>query len=285
MNGWRFALSRRWFGYLALAVAFAVGCAGLAAWQFARRDEARTEIERVEANWDSTPRGLVAALPTLTSFDPAYKWMPVAVTGRYLTDDQLLVRGRPRDGRAGFAVLVPLQLADGSVFVVDRGWLPVGNAQDVPDVIPAAPAGTVSVVVRLKAGEPTLLGRSAPAGQIATVNLPDVASRVGKPTYTGAYGLLASEDPAPPVRPSAVAKPVADEGPHLSYAFQWVAFALMGFIGLGWAVRQEFRIRNAEDPEERARAARRKRKADAKPRTDSQIEDELLEGSSRNASG
>jgi hypothetical protein len=50
-------------------------------------------------------------------------------------------------------------------------------------------------------------------------------------------------------------------------------------------VRQEFRIRNAEDPEERARAARRKRKADAKPRTDSQIEDELLEGSSRNASG
>lgn len=281
MNGWRFAFSRRWLGYLALAVAFALACAALAAWQLARRDEARTEIARVEANWDSSPRPVAEVLPTLTSFDPAAKWMPVSLSGRYLTDDQLLVRGRPLNGRAGFEVLVPLQLADGSVFVVDRGWLPVGNAQDVPDVIPAAPSGTVWVVVRLKAGEPTLLGRSAPTGQIATVNLPDIASRVGMPTHTGAYGLMASEDPAAPARPTAVSKPVADEGPHLSYAFQWVAFALMGFVGLGWAVRQEFRIRNADDPDERDRAARRKRKTEAKPRSDSQIEDELLEGSNR----
>ncbi len=277
MNGWRFALSRRWLGYLALAVAFAVACAGLAAWQLARRNEARTEIARVEANWDSAPRPIAQVLPTLTAFDPADKWMPVAVSGRYLTDEQLLVRGRPLDGAAGFEVLVPLQLSDGSVFVVDRGWLPTGNTKDAPDNIPAAPSGVVSVVVRLKAGEPTVLGRSAPPGQIATVNLPDVASRVGKPTYTGAYGLMASEDPAPGTRPTPAAKPIADEGPHLSYAFQWVAFAIMGFVGLGWAIRQEFRIRNADDPEERDRAARRKRKADAKPRTDAQIEDDLLE--------
>lgn len=281
MNGWRFALSRRWLGYLALVVAFAVACAGLAAWQLGRRDEARAEIARVEANWDSTARPIGAVLPTLTSFDIADKWMPVAVSGRYLTDKQLLVRGRPLDGNAGFEVLVPLQLSDGTVFVVDRGWLPTGNAKDAPDTIPAAPTGIVSVVVRLKASEPTVLGRSAPAGQIATVNLPDVASRVGAPTYTGAYGLMASENPAPAVRPTAAAKPIADEGPHLSYAFQWVAFAIMGFVGLGWAIRQEFRIRNADDPEERERAARRKRKADAKPRTDAQIEDELLEQARR----
>jgi cytochrome oxidase assembly protein ShyY1 len=281
VNGWRFALSRRWLGYLALAVVFAVACAGLAAWQLARRDEARAEIARVEANWDSTPRPIGEVLPTLTAFTIADKWMPVAVSGRYLTDKQLLVRGRPLDGNAGFEVLVPLQLSDGSVFIVDRGWLPTGNTKDAPDTIPTAPAGIVSVVVRLKAGEPTVLGRSAPAGQIATVNLPDVASRVGMPTYTGAYGLMASEDPAPGTRPTPAAKPIADEGPHLSYAFQWVAFAIMGFVGLGWAIRQEFRIRNADDPDERDRAARRKRKADAKPRTDAQIEDDLLEQARR----
>ncbi len=281
MNGWRFALSRRWLGYLALAVAFAVACAGLAAWQLARRDEARAEIARVEANWDSTPRPIGDVLPTLSAFDIADKWMPVAVSGRYLTDQQLLVRGRPLDGNAGFEVLVPLQLSDGNVFVVDRGWLPTGNTKDAPDTIPAAPTGIVSVVVRLKASEPTVLGRSAPAGQIATVNLPDVASRVGKPTYTGAYGLMASENPAQATRPTPAAKPIADEGPHLSYAFQWVAFAIMGFVGLGWAIRQEFRIRNADDPEEGVRAARRKRKADAKPRTDAQIEDDLLEQARR----
>jgi cytochrome oxidase assembly protein ShyY1 len=277
MNGWRFALSRRWLGYLGLALAFAIACAGLANWQLARRDEALAEIARVDANWESTPRALTEVLPKLSSFDAADKWMPVTMSGHYLPADQLLVRGRPLDGNAGFEVLAPFRLADGTVFVVDRGWLPVGRSQDEPDTIPAAPTGEVTVVVRLKASEPTVVGRSAPAGQIATIHLPDIAERVGDPTYTGAYGVLASEDPAAATRPTAVAKPVPDEGPHLSYAFQWVAFAVMGFFGLGWAIRQEYRIRNSDDPQERKRAAARRRKAEAKPRSDAEVEDEILD--------
>lgn len=277
MKGWRFALERRWLGYLAAAVIFAIACVGLANWQLARRNEALTEIERVDVNWESTPRPLTEVLPKLTSFSDSDKWMPVTMSGRYLIADQLLVRGRPLDGNAGFEVLVPLELADGSVFIVDRGWLPAGSEQDAPDSIPAAPAGQVTVVVRLKAGEPTVLGRSAPAGQIATIYLPDIAQRVSGPIYTGAYGLLASETPAPATRPSAVSKPIPDEGPHLSYAFQWVAFALMGFFGLGWAIRQEYRIRNSEDPEQRKRADARRRKAELRPKTDAEVEDEILD--------
>lgn len=277
MKGWRFALERRWLGYLAAAVVFAIACVGLANWQLARRDEALTEIERVDVNWESTPRQLTEVLPKLTSFSDSDKWIPVTMSGRYLTDDQLLARGRPLDGNAGFEVLVPFELADGTVFIVDRGWLPAGREQDAPDSIPAAPPGEVAVVVRLKAGEPTVLGRSAPVGQIATIHLPDIAERVGEPTYTGAYGLLASETPAPPARPTAVSKPIPDEGPHLSYAFQWIAFALMGFFGLGWAIRQEYRIRNSDDPEERKRAAERRRKAEARPRSDAEVEDDILD--------
>ena len=281
MKGWRFAFSRRWVGYLALVVVFAIACAGLASWQLARRDEARTEIQRVETNWDATPLAVGDALPALDAFAPSDKWMPVTVSGHYLVDQQLLVRGRPYDGKPGFEVLVPLRMDDGTIFVVDRGWVPGGNSQDAPDAVPAAPAGEVTVVARLKASEPTLPGRSAPAGQIATINLPDIASRVNEPTYTGAYGMLDSEDPAPATRPAAVIKPVADEGPHLSYAFQWVVFGIMAFVGLGWAVRREFRIHNADDPAERERAAARRKKAAAKPLTDAQIEDELLEQSRR----
>jgi cytochrome oxidase assembly protein ShyY1 len=276
MRGWTFTLSRRWLGYLALVVVFAVACAGLAFWQLARRDEARAEITHVEKNWESPPRPLTEVLPELDSFDPADKWARVTLSGSYLVDEELLARGRPLGGNPGFEQLVPFQLEDGSVFVVDRGWLPVGNEQDEPDTDPAPPTGDVTVVVRLKAGEPTVAGRSAPEGQIATINLPAIAELVGEPTYTGAYGLLDSEDPAAD-RPRAVAKPVADEGPHLSYAFQWVVFGLMAFVGLGWAIRQEYRIRNADDPEERERAEARRRKAEAKPKSDAQIEDELLD--------
>ncbi|MBU1589168.1 MAG: SURF1 family protein [Actinobacteria bacterium] len=276
MKGWTFTLSRRWLGYLALVVVFAVACAGLAMWQLARRDEARAEITRVEQNWDSEPRPLAEVVPKLDSFDPDDKWVRVTLTGEYLVDQELLVRGRPLDGNPGFEQLVPFRLADGSVFIVDRGWLPTGNAQDLPDVDPAPPTGPATVVVRLKAGEPTIAGRSAPEGQVATINLAQIAEVVDGPLYSGAYGLLDTENPSA-ARPVAVSKPVADEGPHLSYAFQWVAFAIMAFIGLGWAVRQEYRIRNADDPEERVRAEARRRKAAAKPKTDAEIEDELLD--------
>jgi cytochrome oxidase assembly protein ShyY1 len=277
MTGWRFAFSRRWLGYLALALAFAIACVFLAQWQLARREQARAEITRVQSNWDSAPRPVEQLLPALGAFDPDDKWTPVSLSGHYLVEKQLLARGRPLDGAGGFEVLVPLQLANGRVFIVDRGWVAAGNTTDSPDSIPAPPTGAVTVVARLKSSEPTIPGRSAPAGQIATIHLPDIAQQIGEPTYIGAYGLLATENPAPPTRPIAVTKPTPDEGPHLSYAFQWIAFGILGFIALGWAIRQEYRIRNRDAPAEQARLERQRRKAATQPRSDAEVEDAILD--------
>jgi cytochrome oxidase assembly protein ShyY1 len=276
VSGWRFAFSRRWAGYLALTILFAAVCSGLGVWQLARRDQALAEINKVAANFDAAPVPVTDALPTRDAFSDSQKWLPVELTGTYLTDEQLLVRNRPLQG-PGFEVLTPLLLTDGTVFVVDRGWLPTGARQDAPDEVPEPPSGQVTVVARLKAGEPTLPGRGASGNQIATINLSDVAQRVGQPTYTGAYGLMASEDPAPAERPIAVTKPSPDEGPHLSYAFQWFVFALLAFVGFGWAVRQEYRVVNVDDPLEQDRAAERARRKAAKRRSDADIEDALLD--------
>lgn len=281
MNAWRFALSWRWTRYLVLAIVFAVACVLLAMWQLARRDEAVAEINHVDKNYSATPVPVAHELPTLSSFDPDQKWTPVTMTGTYLRDEQLLVRNRPNNGNPGFEVLTPLRLANGDVFIVDRGWLSSGQAQDAPDVVPKAPSGEVTVTAHLKPGEPTLPGRSAPAGQIATVQLHDIAKSIGKPTYTGAYGLLIAETPAPATRPLAATKPVPDEGPHLSYAFQWFVFALFGFFGLGYALRQEFRQVNEDDPEEIVRAEARRVKDERRRRTDAEIEDALVEDARR----
>jgi len=277
MSGWRFLLSKQWAGYLALTIVFAVVCSGLGMWQLARRAEAQAEISRVDANFDADAVNLTDALPTLDSFEESQKWLPVEMTGTYLLDEELLVRNRTFNINPGFEVLTPLLLANGDIFIVDRGWIPTGENQDAPDSVPAAPTGEVTVVARLKQGEPVLAGRSATGNQVATINLPAIADRLGADTYTGAYGLMKTEDPAPADRPTAVARPVRDEGPHLSYAFQWFVFALMGFIGLGWAARQEFRNINAEVPEEQLRAAERARRQAAKPRSDAEIEDELMD--------
>ncbi|MEO7147342.1 MAG: SURF1 family protein [Terrimesophilobacter sp.] len=277
MNGWRFALSPRWGGYLSLVIVFAIVCASLGAWQLARRAEALAAIATVNNNYGSAPIPLPEALPTLDAFSGDQEWTPVTLHGRYLTEDQLLVRTRPLGGAPGFEVLTPLRLSNGTVFVVDRGWVPVGDTHDDPDSVPAAPSGDIDVVVRLKPGEPTLAGRTAPTGQIATIQLGEIASGIDLPTYTGAYGLLVSENPSPPTRPTPLPKPVLDEGPHLSYAFQWFVFALLGFVAFGWALRQEYRVENASDPAEQQRAQDRRERTAARAPSDAQIEDEILD--------
>ncbi len=62
---------RRWGGYLALVVVFAVACGMLSWWQWARRAEAVSEIQRVEAYYDAAPQPLAAALPTLDAWSVA----------------------------------------------------------------------------------------------------------------------------------------------------------------------------------------------------------------------
>ena len=280
MRGWRFALNRRWIGYLAAAVVFAFLCVLLSQWQFARRDEALVEVTRVIENYDESPVPLASALPSLDVFDADKKWLPVMITGEYLADEQLLVRNRPFNGAPGFEVLTPLLLDDGSVFVVDRGWVEPGSTADAPVAVPAPPDGRVTVIAHLKPREPALLGRTAPEGQIPTIELGAVASLLDRPTYTGAYGLLESESPAPATRPAAAVRPQPDEGPHLSYAVQWIVFAIFGFGGLAYALRQEYRLINADDPAERERALLRRAKAAHRP-TDADAEDELLDAAQR----
>ncbi len=282
-EGWRFAFSRRWLGYLAFAIVFAIACGFLSAWQLARSKEAAAANALIAANFDSRPVPLQEELPTLSSYAAKQEWTRVTVTGTYERDHELLVRNRPFNGSPGFEVLTPLRTADGALFIVDRGWVPTGNDTDSPDHVPAAPSGTVTVVARLKASEPAIPGRTAVGDQVGTIQLSVVKQKLGTDAvYTGAYGLLDSQKPSPATAPTPTVTepPTQDEGLHWSYMIQWIIFALIGFFGLGYALRTEYRKRNEDDPAERARAAERERRRALK-RTDSDVEDELLDASSR----
>jgi cytochrome oxidase assembly protein ShyY1 len=271
---WRFAAQRRWFTYLGMAVVFAIACVLLSRWQFGRNEETIAANKLVTTNYSAEPVAPSRLLPSRSSYSPHLAWRRVELSGQYLPAKQLLVRDRSLGSDPGFEVLTPFRQTNGAIFIVDRGWVSIGQKHSYPDYIPPAPTGHETVTARLQGSETVLPGRISPAGQISEINLPTVRKMVDLPDmYTGAYGLLATETPAPAVRPIAAAKPVLDPGPFLSYAFQWILFALMGFGGLAWALRQEYRIRNAEDPVERERAEERDRKARVKPLTDAQIED------------
>jgi cytochrome oxidase assembly protein ShyY1 len=257
----------RWHRYLALAVAFAIGCGLLSWWQFSRREESAASAALITRNASAPAAPLDDLLPSLGAYRDDQQWRTVAVRGSYLVRKQLLVRNRvDPDGNPGFEVLTPFRLDDGRVLVLDRGWVPIGTKQDRPDSVPAPPSGTVTVEARLQGDEGPLAGRSAPAGEIPSIDLKAVAADVGAPTYTGAYGQVRTESPAAASAPERLQPHAADtgvdEGTHLSYAIQWIIFALLGFVALAWSIRRD--LRDAGDEvilaaDERAAQRRAKR--------------------------
>jgi hypothetical protein len=62
---------------------------------------------------------------------------------------------------------------------------------------------------------------------------------------------------------------------------QWIIFALIGFFGLGYAIRQEYKHRNEDDPSQLAREKERERRRAVRPKWDAEIEDELLDHAPR----
>jgi len=236
----RLAFTRRWLGIFALTVAFALACIALGQWQFARRSEAQAAIAVLEANYDQIPAPVSTVLDSPSNADRGLKWTPVTLTGRYLAGRVLYVRTRLGEGGIGFEQLVPFLDESGTVLVIDRGWVAADGSNTNPVKPPAIPNVTVTVVARLMPTEQTIPGRDAPAGQIATIHVPSIAGRINNPTFEAWYGRVDSETPAT-VTGARWEEPILDEGPHLSYALQWYVFALMGFIGYGWALRQEAR--------------------------------------------
>lgn len=238
--------------YVGVAILFAIACGFLSNWQFSRNAERSEQLQLVDANYDAAPVPLGDLLAPGAELTPSDEWRPVRLEGRYLPEEQLLVRNRAHGGSAAYEQLVPFRLDDGRTFLVDRGWLPPGNRQSEPDEIPAPPSGTVVVEVRLRPGEaaPTS-GRTAEAGQVPTINLGLVAEQTG-PLEQGAYGLLMSESPAPATAPMTVDPPSDDPGPYLSYAIQWILFAIMGFGFITYVIISERRLRreDADDDDE-----------------------------------
>ncbi|WP_285724856.1 SURF1 family protein [Psychromicrobium xiongbiense] len=246
----RFLLTSRWLGYLALTAFFAAVCAGLGVWQLGRHDEVVRSIARVNANYTATPVDFATAKPWLSRFDPAREWTPITLTGHYLTDGQRVVRNRPNNGQPGYEVVVPFRLTTGETVIVDRGWLPIGDREaGHPDTVPQPASGELTVVGRLKAGEPTV-ARGAPAGQIASINLPDYSQELGYPLMSGSYLQIASESPAAAQMPVGFTAPSIDEGTNLSYAMQWFAFGVLFFIGYGYVAYQQAKIERDEADDE-----------------------------------
>ncbi|MDO4242022.1 MAG: SURF1 family protein [Microbacteriaceae bacterium] len=282
-QGWNFLLSRRWLGYYGMLVIFAIGCVLLSNWQFDRREEARQEISRIVTNYDQQPQPLELVLPTAASFNlDKHKWLPVEFRGEYV-GQPALVRNRPGAGGTGSILVQAFRTESGALIMIDRGWVALtvdqNGAADFSRAPVAQPGQKTTVVGRLRASEPPVDGRTATVNSVGSINAAELAGVTGSGSdglLHTTYAMLISENPES-AHGTLPKKPDLDEGPHLSYALQWVVFIGIAAVGAAYAARQEFRHFNrgsAKVAEMDAKKAARKRRRGT---TDAEEEDALLD--------
>ncbi|GAB3844440.1 SURF1 family cytochrome oxidase biogenesis protein [Nesterenkonia populi] len=237
-----FLATPTWIGWFAVCALFMVVCYFLGQWQWDRREATLDEIGTIQSNYDQDPIPYAEARDIFDSADEDDEWKTVDLTGEYLSEDHLFARNRPHSGQVGYEQVVPFrESSTGDVVVISRGWLaPASEDGSLPESNPEPPSGRTEVTVRIKPGEPEI-SRGAPEGQLASIELAEMESQVGYDLMTGAYGEMASESPQPAEQPRAFPRPSVDEGPHLSYSMQWIAFGMLSFVGWGYAARLQAR--------------------------------------------
>jgi len=115
---------------------------GLGTWQLQRAD---WKQGLVDANADRAglPETSLQALLPVTATD---QYRPVAVTGHYDLEHQLLLDNRTWQGHPGYEVLTPLQpAAGGAAVLVNRGWVP---AHPDRSILPEVPGSADEVHIR-----------------------------------------------------------------------------------------------------------------------------------------
>lgn len=212
----------------------------LGIWQLDRLDERQRENavgeERLAA--DATELSILLAQTADDDLE-SLEYRRAIAEGEYDASEEVLIRSQVELGRAGFHVITPLVLNDGTAVLVNRGWVPL--ELDTPPVDAPPPAGTTRVEgwVQPTQMRPTL-GPEDPPGDIDVFNRVDVA-RIGEqlpyevaPIYIVATGEGSDE------LPIAVDPPdFSNEGPHLAYAIQWFGFAAVGLIGFYFLLRRK----------------------------------------------
>ncbi len=200
---------------------FAIACVCLAFWQIgtARRgDRARFSWSRPTGRAEAMP--LADALPTSAASTRSSSGTPSSCAVGTSTDDQLLARGRPYGGNPGFEVLVPFQLEDGTVFIVDRGGCRSATTRTHPTPcrLPDGGGDRDRAPQAVRAGA---AGAQCPEGHGRLDRAAGHRRAAGR-TDVRRRRVVCSNRRIPRWRPCRFRRrrPEPDEGPHLSYAFQ-----------------------------------------------------------------
>lgn len=213
---------------LALVALFGIaGLIALGVWQIERRAWKLALIEHVEQRIHAVPSSVPApaSWPAINAASDEYR--RVTVTGRFLHDRETLVQAVTDEG-GGFWVLTPLETADGTMVLINRGFVPP-ERRDQATRREGNPATPVSITGLLRLTEPKggFLRNNDPAGnRWYSRDVEAIAAARGLPR-TAPFFIDADATPNPGGYPQGGLTVVKFHNNHLIYALTWFGLAIM----------------------------------------------------------
>jgi len=245
VSAFKFLLTPKWILLSLLCLAMLPAFQALSNWQWHRLQDRQIYNVGIQAQIDKEP----VALSQLVIEGDASKtlpadsqWRTVEMTGVWLQDEQVLVRKKSLESDLGLWVVTPLQLIDGTVVIVNRGWTAAANSAIDSPVVAQVPVGTIEVLGRVRdvqdrtKAAPTDL----PDGQIDRIIPMEIVN--GSQTLSNAYvEMTASRPESKTSEIRTLPEPEVTEGAHRSYALQWLFFEIMTVIAWIILVRNELK--------------------------------------------
>lgn len=226
-------MPRRIVTFLVLAVIFAALFIRLGFWQLSRLSQRRARNALVMKRL-AQPEVPLTSLP----LDSASRLRRVTVTGTPDFAHEIILAARSYQGSPGVHLFTPVRIPGSDTAVlVNRGWI-------------YAPDGVSVDATRWQEGTTHFVGyaellpegkKSAPDGVLRRdsriareLDYSTVTSLLPYPV-SSLYLVATVQDSTKPVaqRVERLSTPALDEGPHLSYAIQWFAFAAIALVGGG----------------------------------------------------
>lgn len=215
-------LVRRWLLVALATLAVSGMCVRLGFWQWHRMEHKNDAAAAMERHLRQDPVPLTGSVAEFTR---------VAITGRFVPAKQVTVKFMVRNGAPGVDVVTPLLLSDGTVVLVDRGWMPSDNDDRQPTDIPPPPGGSVTIEGWWRPDSGAAPYAITPTGgQVRAISSRGLRAHVGYPVRPGYVNQQApitkalSPEPKPPLR-SAL---------NFFYALQWWFFAALALFGIPW---------------------------------------------------
>ena len=241
-NNWRFLLKPFWLFTHFFVLTVVVGCLFLSNWQFIRLAEKKEFNTNIQSKTQSERLDIDSALKL-----DNLEYRPVKASVEIVKDDLIRVVNRSYQGAAGEHVVALAKLESNKYILVNRGFVPL-NVDDIglltgQDVTVegwlrnSIEKDFFGVTDNLNESQAPRFDVNAISQRIDPEQRP-VNFWIQVETIDG----VNSND-----LPIALSLPDLDEGSHLSYAMQWIVFALLTIVFYFFILRRKSKQITADE--------------------------------------